>query len=247
MDDLDQAKVQAKEKMLDTLLEYVGAHHAEVAAQILDKAEEKTEWDIPRRLDSRMARLFAAYRHKESFNTIGKKTGKVLGKAAVGFLVLSGSLVLLTSVSQAAKVKVFNFILDIQDKFTAIHAEELNPTEVEKRLKGWHDAYLPAYVPAGFQVVRADALNSTKLVTYANKEGENIAFSQRPVSNHGLKVDTENAQVASIEINGFEGLQIEKNGYVTLVWHNNDKLFVLNAKMDKDVLFKMAESLERKK
>ena len=111
MDDLNQARAQAKEKMLDTLLEYVGAHHAEAAAQILDKAEEKTEWDIPPQLDRRMERLFALYRQKESFSWIRKKTGRVLGKVAVIFLVLGGSLVLLTSVSQAAKVKVFNFIL----------------------------------------------------------------------------------------------------------------------------------------
>ena len=47
-----------------------------------------------------------------------------------------------------------------------------------------------------------------------------------------------------IEINEFEGLLVEKDGIVKITWYNDELLFAITSKIDKNELIRIAESVE---
>ena len=81
----------------------------------------------------------------------------------------------------------------------------------------------------------------------SNCKGQVIVFVQYNSESSSLRVDTEEAKVEKIVINGSEGLLVEKEQLITILWHNDNSSFYLKSKTDKDLLIKIAESINYKK
>lgn len=254
MDETNKTTGTMNEKRLNALLEYAGAGYVDYMAQLMDDDDKESDGEepviIPPEFDERMKKLIHRYEGVEKRKRAGKRARKVLARVAVILLILGGSLGILTTVSQAAKVKVYNFIIKVEEKFTSIHFIEKGGDSGTSGVKGipsdWHDVYVPTYVPDGFEVVNAEDVGLIKIIDYKNSKGETITFDESPIESDKTEVDTENAYVEKVEVNGNEGLLIEKKGYTTLVWHNNDDVFYLRAQLDKSEVFKMAESVKSK-
>ncbi len=253
---LDQARKKSKGKMLDILFEYAGECHMENTALFMAEADDEDQGEGEQispspQFEQRMKKIFRSYERTERLKRVGRKTGKIIIRLAIILLILGGSLGIVTTVSEAAKVKIFNFFIDTKDKFTDIYfkEQEITPTEAEKRLRKWHDAYIPTYIPEGFKVVNAEDLGVMRIIDYDNSNGKNIKYHYSPIEGSGLQVDTENAKVEDIVLNhGEECMVIEKNGFTSLVWHNNEMLFYLRVKLlDRNEVIKMAESIKLRK
>ena len=248
---LDQAREKSKGKMLDILFEYVGECHVENTALSMAEADDEDEGEEispSPQFEQRMKKIFRSYERAEWLKRVGRKTGKIIIRSAIILLILGSSLGIVTTVSDAAKVKIFNFFIDTKDKFTDIYfkEQEITPAEAEKRLKKWHDAYIPTYIPEGFKVVNAEDLGLIRILDYDDNNGESIKYHCSPIEGFSLQVDTENAKVENIVFNhGEECMVIEKNGFTTLVWHNNEMLFSLRANLlERDEVIKIAESIK---
>lgn len=57
-------------------------------------------------------------------------------------------------------------------------------------------------------------------------------------------VDTEDAKVVNIKIHNYDGILIEKNNLVSIIWHNNEYLFDLSGYERPDEMIKIAESVK---
>ena len=253
---LDQARKKSNGKMLDILFDYAGECHVENTALFMAEADDEDEGEGEQispspQFEQRMKKIFRSYERTERLKRVGRKIGKIMFRAAIILLILGGSLGIVTTVSEAAKVKIFNFFIDTKDKFTDIYfkEQEITPTEAEKRLKKWHDAYIPTYIPEGFKVVKAEDLGLIKAIGYDNSNGKRIEYNYSSIETSSLQVDTENAKVENIVLNhGEECMLIEKNGFTSLVWHNNEMLFYLRVNLlDRNEAMKMAESIKLRK
>ncbi len=261
MKDRSGLEPEIKDKMTDALLEYAGACHVDNMAGFMDETYEAIEEGgregkivVPPSLDERMTQFIRDYEARERRRSTGRKIRKGLTKAAVILLIIGGSLGVLTTVSQAARVKIFNFIIDTKEKFTQINFQEQGGGDGESSAvagipKEWDGVYVPIYIPEGFRVVKTEELNAIKVIDFENNEGRKITFDQGPVETGDLQVDTESAEAENFTLtNGEEGLLVEKNGYITLVWHNNEALFFLSAQLeDRSEVFKIAESIKKQR
>ena len=102
----------------------------------------------------------------------------------------------------------------------------------------WQGDFYPAYIPEGFEFDRCypnDAI-------YLDKDGRCLDFSE---STYGsvTNLDTENANLSSVFINGAEATLIEKDGWAAVVWSANNRLFIVDIDGGKDDALRDAASV----
>lgn len=252
MNDFFIQKEKAKEKMFEAMLEYAGACHAENIVEEMEVADEiEDQIPSPPELDARIKKLIARHERKGNFKKFWGKTTILLPKiAAIFFVVILSSAIFVVSV-ESLRIKVLNYIIEVQEEYTSIRIKDIPIDNIETTYPGvpteWENVYIPTYIPEGFKIEKAESLAVIKMIQYSNDDGQLIIFNQSTNEKMDLRVDTENAKSEKININGFEGLIVEKNGLITIAWYNNDFSFYLKSQIDKNELVKMAESIKVKK
>ncbi len=251
MNDFSIQKEKAREKMLEALLEYAGACHAEYTADAMKAADEPEGIGFPSELDARLKKYMRRHSAEEKLKKVFKATATALPRVAVIFFAVFLSFAVLLSSVEAFRARVLNFIIEAGKEYTSIDLKETAPDTFEEALSGippeWEHFYVPDYIPEGFKMTKAESLMVTKIIHYSNDKGLLIVFQQHDGRSTNIRVDTEDAVSEKISISGREGLLVEKKGLTTLVWHNDDFSFSLFSGADKKELLKMAESLKQKK
>ncbi|GFN35730.1 hypothetical protein TXYLGN1_15170 [Tepidimicrobium xylanilyticum] len=76
-----------------------------------------------------------------------------------------------------------------------------------------------------------------------DSDNQSIVFIQMPTETKGV-VDTEGAKITYIEIHDYEGVLIEKNNRISIIWHNDEYLFDISGYESKSEMIKVAESIK---
>ena len=215
---------ERKEKILDeyedATLKLLMDEYAEADGERLwrefQEAEEKGEVrDVPEELDKKCQKIikdsFAKKRWRESVRQGLCKTGKV-AIIVLAMLTLSSTLVLSVD---AIRYPVINFFLQNSDRYTAITMNEEN-AEVSEATESIHEN-IAHIIPEGYELTREEITNlGYAYLRYANAAGDKISIDIG--SNLGqVYVDTEDAKVTDIDINGLAGLCVEKDG-LRVIW-----------------------------
>ena len=64
--------------------------------------------------------------------------------------------------------------------------------------------------------------------------------------NFESQIDTEGATIIEIDINGNEGMLIEKDKQFILIWNDNERIFRIQSNLDRNTIIKIANNLEKK-
>ena len=113
------------------------------------------------------------------------------------------------------------------------------PSEVTMNVpKEWTGDFYPAYIPEGFEL---EYCNNC-MVSYLSPSGEMLSFSEETYGSR-TSLDTENANISSLLINGEEATLIEKNGWTAVVWSANNRLFIVDIDGGKDDVLRVAASV----
>ena len=102
----------------------------------------------------------------------------------------------------------------------------------------WKGDFYPAYIPEGFEFDRCRLNN----VIYLDKDGRCLDFSEETYGSI-TNLDTENANLSSVFINGAEATLIEKDGWTAVVWSANNRLFIVDMDGGKDEALRVAASV----
>lgn len=182
---------------------------------------------------------------RKKANALRQKTIKILNRSAVAMLIVI--ILLFTTVAsvQAIRVKVLNFFMDIQPKYTSYQVNENgNGSGNGEPVVNWTKAYVPTYIPEGYKVNSSSNSETFKKIVFGNHQGMIIIYTEL---NEGsiAQSDTENASTfKEISINGHNGTLAEKNSTVTIVWEMEDHIFTINAPTDQETAIKIAESVK---
>ena len=247
MSEQESAKIQAKEKMMEALLEYAAACHVEnITAEYLLEDDSSSEVTLSPEFDRKMQKLIAKLDRKETLIKLKERTIRFLPKAAVFLLVLIGCFTIVVASVQALRVKALNIILDIQNQYTSIQSTDKYKEQTEQNNEqvppDWQ-GYAPSYVPQGFKVDKTEKRDHLEAIHYANDQGQTIRFTRYSNSNTDVRIDTEGAAVQNIMIHDKEAILAEKQGLVSIVWED-DALFSLIGETERAELIKMAESIK---
>ena len=102
----------------------------------------------------------------------------------------------------------------------------------------WSGDFYPTYIPDGFEFDSCYYCT----VCYTDSNGKAMSFSEETYGSQ-TNLDTENAVISSVDVNGTEATLIEKEGWTAIVWADSNRLFVVEMDGSKDEVINVAASV----
>ena len=195
----------------------------------------------------RFEQKLTAYRKKSNAQKKTHIFHSFVNKAAIFFLLLIVTFSTAVVSVQALRVKVMNFLIDIQPEYTSFQIKDnASGSSGEKLTVNWTNTYLPTYIPAGYEVDSLTYTEPLKEITYRNQKDKNslIDFSENDSSNN-VEIDTENADVfKTVYINGHKGTLVVKNSQTTVAWGMDQHIFVVCTEESMEETLKIAQNVK---
>lgn len=234
------------QKKSELLLYSIGDAYADAVSDETDVLlEEYSNIEVPESLDNWVSGLIDRSELNEKNEQQHRKISK-FGKRAAIIVVFLGLLTTGVTMSvDALRLRLFNMIIEVTEKFSFVHFGETNSVDIKDNLPADWDGYYPTVLPDGYEFLSASKLGEMNSIIFKNGASDEIFFSQSSI-NADFQLDTENAEVSEIKINDMEGLTVVKGVLCVVVWHDNSNTFYLGGHVDKSLLIKVAESVIKK-
>lgn len=170
---------------------------------------------------------------------------QALNRAAVAILVAMVIFFTTVATVEAVRVRVLNFLMDIQEEYTSFQLKDSsNGSEGGSTTIDWSQAYVPTYLPDGYEVSATSQNENYKKIEFTNSQGSLITYMELGAG-HKPALDTENASVfEEVSINEHEGALVVKNSLVTVIWAMEERMFMIRGEIGKDTVVKMAEGVK---
>lgn len=170
--------------------------------------------------------------------------------AAVMFAVITVFSMTMMTV-HAFRVHVLNFLINIKSNYTSFQInDDSKANSNNQRMDiNWSNAYVPTYIPNGFEITGTSADEAMKKIIYTGIKDQalNVIYYEYS-SSFSIAIDTENASlVKKIYINGNSGTLSVKKDIVTVVWEMDGLIFTVQGQLSSEEAIKLAESVKFKK
>lgn len=248
---LDETKLI--EDYEESLIRLAMANYAEIDGQKIlrenDELKDSSFYQPSEEAKCRFIKTMNHYYHKQKINAIFRSSYRYLNKIAALLLLIFVVLSISICSVEAIRIKVLNLIINMQAEYTEIR---LDNGKDNKNIIGnnlyinWDNAYAPTYIPDGYSIRNLTNNKNMKVIEYSNENG-GIIFFQQLDEKSSANIDTEDAdKIEKIMVQGNEGLLINKNGLISVIWNKDSFIFMLNAQTDhlqKEDVVKIAESV----
>lgn len=141
------------------------------------------------------------------------------------------------SVSAVRKV-VFEFISNVYEKYTEIFFSSSQPNS-----QGLIEVYKPVYIPNGF-VLNLEDTDEIVYLEYV-KDNEYILYEQENLDDISLRINTEDVDTENTSLNGLPAIYYSNQGMQNLLWYDDMYLFSVSSTLNKDEVFRVAESVQK--
>lgn len=137
------------------------------------------------------------------------------------------------------RVRVMKLLIEIQEDHARLSLVEDDESEVLVPPE-WSGEYYPYYIPEGFEIKEVDARDCS--ISYVNSVGNELHFVER-TAKWEMGVDTEDAELSYIEINGLTALLIEQDERYKLTWSDGKAYFLVITDLTKDECVRIASNV----
>ena len=166
-------------------------------------------------------------------NTAGKRV------ACVAVIVLITSSVTLINVD-AFKNKFSDFFVNTYEKFS-----EIQPVEDDSAPTTLEEIYEITYDISDFEIDYFEENDIGRTTVYI-KDDTTIYFMQYMKKDYKSNINTEDAEILTMDINGHEAIYfIDNNNYYNLIWDNGDYIISIGSNIGENELIQMAKSVQK--
>lgn len=247
----EQVRKKLYEEYEDSLFKLVMNDVAEKEGQLFleeaEKLKNDPEFQPSQQSIQKFSKQVDAHFKKTKAYARRRRIGQALNKAAIAMLIVLVILGASVMTVQAVRVRVLNFLMDIQQEYTSFQFKDSSSgSEGGGTPVDWHQAYVPTYIPDGYKVCAATKNEQSKIIEFKNPQGTSITYMEL-TQDSKTQLDTENASAfEAVSINGHEGTIAVKNSLVSIIWAMNDHMFMIRGKIkiEKDLAVKMAEGVK---
>ena len=227
-----------KNDIFEKVEDMMYAEAAEIAVGVEDEKNTLIfdEFEFSKEHEEKMKKLFRREKRRGVIKRISKHS-KGFAAGVVAVVVVSG--VAVFSV-EAWRTKVVNFVLNDKTTHTEISFVENSETVIAG------DVYFK-YIPEGFEVIEEDvSRTSTDIIFH---DGTTKIGYQKALISIEKSIDTENAIVKDVTINGMEGIVSKKDNKIILVWHDEEYVYTItssgeNRPISEEEIIKIAQNTE---
>ncbi len=166
-------------------------------------------------------------------NTAGKRV------ACFAVIVLIASSVTIINVD-AFRNKFSYFFVNTYEKFS-----EIQPVEDDSAPTTLEEIYEITYNLNDFKVDYNDENEYSRYIIYV-KDDIMIYFSQYTKDMYNPNINTENAEILTIDINGHEAIYFtDNNNYTRLIWDNGDYIISVGSNIGENTTIEIAKSVQK--
>lgn len=205
--------------------------------------EDDLDYEFSNEFKEKMDNLFL---NRDKYKSVYKSSQRV---AAV-FVIVSISILTLSMSVEGLRTRILSITRQIYENFTT-YMFSIDSTEENSKQISW-ESLIPTYIPNTFEETDKVESENNMLVTYSNDTGGLIFYDVSKLIDMNINIDTEDATINEITINGFKADYIVKGSNHSLIW--NDKEYLYNVSVDfpsefneqqsKEQLIKIAESVK---
>lgn len=248
MPNRNQIQEQYEEAMFALLMDDVAE---EEGRELLKQAEilnQDPNAAVPGELDQKCRKIIAKAGKKEERERARRWTVKML-RRVVMVAILAG---MLFAVAYAAipevRVGVRNLILTVNEDSTDLSVQPGTLDHDEKQDNPLYRYALPE-IPNGYdRVISSKESKQFRAYWYETELGDSFRLSlEQGAESTNFGIDTEDAVVTNVVINGYEGICAEKNGTVQVAWIDTDRMVfisVFSTEFGKDVVIRLANAVK---
>jgi hypothetical protein len=236
--------MEYKNQLEDNFLRHIGYEYTNQLCEELDAAKEQwQDIQLPEGLDS-WIRIFAKKENKRR-SSRGSRAIRILKSAAIFLFLFIGINYFLIVNVEAYRTRVMKAIVDIQYSFMNIDYV-LNDGDISYPQPDiWENLYYLSYLPKGYTMTESNHTNgNVAYIIYQNEDGNQIAFQQF-FSQTNMQIDTENAKVTNVSVNGAEAILVEKEDFKIMTWLLEDRAIYLEThNLSNNEVIKMAKNMK---
>lgn len=218
--------------LMDRVAQAEGARLLEENERLLADPEAAVPESVQRRVEKTIQDAFDG--RKKEF--VHRSLRRALKVAVIAAILLALTATVAFAASPALRAKAINTVKNIYETHTDFaftsdkpHAQELEINAI--------------WLPDGFSIQSEGSISTHTWENYANDSGATVSIEKSlPIS---TAVDTEDATVTSVIVQGFEGTLIEEGDYSTVLWLNTNEnvvYYVDGEGISSELLLEIAES-----
>ena len=239
------------EEYEDRLFKLIMNHAAEKNGKLVDQDIEQLNGDpenLPSQADiKRFSRLLDIHLKKMENSQKKHRRPRLISRIAVALMVIMVVFCGMMLTVQAFRVQVLNFLISIEPKYTSLQLIDNDAGQSNGELiVNWTNAYVPTYIPDGYEVSNFSYSESIKKIIFTRKDDDNafIIYTEFGSMN-SVAIDTEGASLTeTISINGHNATLSVKNSVTSVAWSMDNHLYTIQGQISQDEAVKMAEGIK---
>lgn len=209
----------------------------------LERIEQESDADeamqmLVKNSEQKMLRYIDRSCRKDEIKRLVFRTFPQVAKvAACLLLVCYLGLTAAVATDSTVRIRLMQFMMNIEERYTSFGFEDSG--EMMNVPADWEGYYYPAYIPDG--MVLADVF-APGTVLYTHPDGRDLWFDDMSDGTGGT-LDTENATIDYITINGHLAMISEKGPWTAILWNIDNRILMIDYTGSRDEAIRIAESV----
>ena len=226
------------------LMDAVAEQEGEKGLQLMEELEHDPSAQVPEEVQKRAEKTI-----RKAFAAQSRRSARHVGFRMFQRIAVAVLVVVLTTVCAFAafpeiRTGILNMIADVYEDHTdfsfTTNASNSDPASDYKVELAW--------IPDGFEVSEEGSHYSTAWKTYENGKGAILYVAESSADNRTMTVDTEDAEVKQVTIQGYEGTMVQKSAdewtcIIFTVPEKNMVIYIDLEFMEAEETLKVAENI----
>ena len=162
--------------------------------------------------------------------------------------VIAACIIIISAASmsiEAVRTPIIRYFIIVYEKFSAVSFVKDDDSELSLPAT-LEVLYYPSYIPDGYAFLEEIDTPTMRILIYSDASGTEISFQQTILS-ADLTIDTEGIETEDIFIHDYNGIFYRNKEINHFIWHDNQYAYLVTGKIDKQLLYLMAESVKAEK
>ena len=202
---------QYEDALFSLLMDEFAESEGKAALEENERLKADPNFVVPKELQQRCRRTISHYFAKRSIERMGHIFAGVMRKTAMIALIAMLLFTMAFATSTDFRIKTLNWIIEVFDdrtEFSFVEQESID------NIKNQGKEVVVEWIPEG----------CCRVYWFFNcsDDGEEFSIAVFDGTNMKFGVDTEDAEVESVDIQGEEGIMASKNGIIQIAWANQE-------------------------
>ena len=211
----EQLREEYEDALFALMMDEFAVAEGEKALEENERLKKDPDFVVPTEVERRCLKTISRHCTEQSIHAAGRTFSRIVSKVAIVALV--GMLLFTTAfaASPEFRANTLNWVIEVFDYRTEFSL--LSPSIGEESGDSGY-TLKTAWLPDGYALIEENSNDSFVINTYQSSDGPEISIAVFSGTNSTLGLDTEDAVVKTIDIQGVDALLVKKGTAAQVAW-----------------------------